>query len=336
MSACSTSLALATGLRRRAGRLARAAGRRRAVRSLSNFVGSLPPLGPSGGGARLTQAQVEAFAGLYYYGELETSRLMSVAEIVVEERYTLNLNDRKLFQALEEMADAMDRGWYDGERRAQIFSASLGFDTQDDFRRTLGNVAEALERYDEQSRYGGVSLAPVATVEFAMGAALDQVGRRGRLGLERASQILNSQLRKAIAILGNASLQRLFGARNLWGLVGAIVVDANGLAPDFTTIADRAEAGAGMLGWIAGRINEIRSRDGSIAAHLRNDASLFRHANRWRLAAANLSGVRSPDYGGDGQGAYGGGSSPWHRGRGGQVPWGGGGGGSGGNGGGWA
>lgn len=289
--ACSQSLALSSALQQCAGRLAQAATHPLTL-ALSGFVDSLPALNPAGGN-RLTQAQVEAFAGLYYYGELETVQLLAVAELIVEERYTLNLNDRGLFQALENMADAMERGWYDEQRRAQLFSTALGFETGGDIRNKLATVTDALLRYEQNLRYPNSSPGLATSVKFAMAALLDEIRRRGFLGVERASSQLNGQLRSAITILGNSSLQRLFSARDIWGLVGAIIGGAGGQTPAFTETSTRAQTGAAIIGWIAGHIDEIRDDDGPLASRLRNDASLFRYAAQWQQAAQQFLGSSS-------------------------------------------
>ncbi len=283
--ACRHSLALFTRLQQYAGRLAQAA-RHPVSLAQANFIGSLPPISSRGEG-RLSQAQVEAFAGLYYYAELENAHLLSVAELLVEERYSLNLNDRVLFQALEGMADAMDRSWYDGQRRAQLFSATLGFETNNDIRMTLANLSAELLRFEQEMRLSSFDAA--SSIEFAMAALLDEIRRRGSLGLERAANQLNGQLRQAITIMGNSTLQRMFNARDLWSLVAAIVSDSTDAVMMFNQAASRAQAGAALIGWVAAHINEIRDNNGVIAPLLQNDASVFRYAAQWQQGAERLS-----------------------------------------------
>lgn len=290
MPRCAASLALSASLDRRSARLVQAGARQAAALS-EDFVGSLPAIGGAApGDGNLTRAQVEAFAGLYYHGELEASGLMTVAELIVEERFTLNLADHGAFQALETMASEMDRAWYGGERRGQIFGHALGFGTQTDFRREFSNLVGALSRFEQESRFGRGSYSPTANVEFAMAAVLDSIGRRGSLGLDRATMVLNNQLRQAISVVGNSAIQQLFNARNLWDLLGVLLDDGQGGRPDFQAISDRAEAGAAVLGWMAQRVAEIRARDGSLAAHLMNDGTLFRRAAQWQMASGAQSG----------------------------------------------
>ena len=311
MQRCPVSLALSTALKRAAGRLTRAAGPR--ARSLSGFIGSLPPIGGGSSVSGLTQAQVEAFAGTYYYAELETAGILTVAEMLAEDWLTLGLDDRTLVEKLDAMAMAMRRNWYDADRRAQIFTHTLGFGTGDDFRQQLAALVTALDRYEQEARFGSVPYGPVVQVELAMNAILDGIARRGVPGLEQASRVLNHQLRMATEILGMTALHRRFNARDMWDFLRAVVTLEDGRTPEFSDIADRAEAGAAMLGWIAGRIADIRNKGGQIAPHLANDATLFRHAIRWQMAVSDDSrptgaGAMVPGTPSQGGGVWGGGS----------------------------
>ena len=298
MPRCATSLAAEAVLDRRAARLAQAGALGTMALSTPDFIGSIPPIGGRGGvGSGVTRSQVEAFGALYYHGELDVSGLMTIAELMVEERFTLNIRDRVAFEALEAMATEMDRGWYDTERRNQIFVPTLGFGSSNDVRRELQHLTAALTRYEREISYGPTSFDPIANVDFAMSAMLDTVGRRGALGLERAATVLNGQLRLALAVVGNTSIQRQFGAREMWGLLGVLLDDGSGHRPNFAQISGRAESGAAILGWIAQRIDVIRRRDGSLSAHLRNDATLFRRANQWQMSLADRQSA-APGLGG--------------------------------------
>lgn len=294
MTRCATSLAAEAVLDRRAARLAQAGVPGTMALSRPDYIGSIPPIGGGGvAGSSVTRSQVEAFGALYYHGELDASGLMTIAELMVEERFTLNIRDRVAFEALEAMATEMNRGWYDAERRNQIFVPTLGFGSGNDVRRALQNLTAALTRYEREISYGPASFDRIVNVDFAMSAMLDTVGRRGSLGLERAATVLNGQLRLALAVVGNTSIQRQFGAREMWDLLGILLDDGSGGRPDFTQISGRAESGAAIFGWIAQRIDQIRRRDGSLSAHLRNDATLFRRAIQWQMSSGDRQSARS-------------------------------------------
>ena len=293
MALCLVSDRLGLSLARQAARLS-AVGGPGVAQALSSYVGDLPPLGPAGGGSTLTRGIVEAFGGIYYYGELEEASLMALAELVVEERYTLSINDRSLFQALEDMATLMHRGWYDQSRRQTLFSQMLGFGATDGLRSRLRSVVDALLRLEQSGRFGPPSGSELVAVELAFAAMLNAIASRGGLGLERAAQVLNGQLRAALAVLGNAALHRMFRVHDMWGLVRALAVSPTGRQPDTTAIVDRAQAGAAIIGWAAGRVREISARDGSLRAALMNDATLLREATRWAMGARALQEPSSP------------------------------------------
>lgn len=292
MALCATSDQLGLSLDRQSARLS-AAGGPGVSQALSSFIGELPPLSPGGTGNALTRGIVEAFGGLYYYGELEEASLMALAELVVEERMSLRITDRTLFQALEDMATLINQGWYDQARRDAIFAQMLGFGSDNDIRLQLGSVVEALTQFDQSRVYGQASQREVAAIEFSFGAMLNGMASRGGLGLERAAQVLNGQLRAALAVLGNAELHRIFRVQDMWGLVRTIAITPFGQQPDTTAIVDRAQAGAAIIGWAAGRLGEISARDGRLQATLSNDATLFRQAARWATGARALTTASS-------------------------------------------
>ncbi len=297
MAVCAPSNQLGLSLARQAARLS-AAGGPSVVQALSSYIGELPPLDTAGSSSRLTRGMVEAFGGLYYYGELEETSLMALAELVVEERYSLNITDRSLFQSLEDMAAQMDRGWYEQARRNVIFAQMLGFGGANDFRDQIGSVVDAVTRLEQSVRNGTPTLSQVATVEFAFGTMLNTMGSRAGLGLERAAQVLNGQLRASLALLGNTALHRMFQVRDMWELVHTVVVAPQGELSDTASIVDRAQAGAAIIGWAAGRLQEISAHNGSLQGMLMNDAALFRHAARWAMGARTLPRSSAGDGGG--------------------------------------
>lgn len=317
MALCLASDILGRSLAQQASRLL-AAGGPDVARALS-FVGDLPPLDQSSGSGQLTQSAIEAYAGLYYYGELELASLIALAELVVEQRFELmaQINDRALLEAMDVMEDQMRRGWYDQVRRGAIFRNMLGLGEAADIRASLTSVVEALARFDQGLRYGAPSQSDGIAVEFAMATFLAAVGSRAGLGLERAAQVLNGQLRQALAILGNAALHRVFRVNDIWQLVRELAVTPDGTQPDVIAIVERAQSGAAIIGWMAGKLPQITARNGSLLPALMNDGTLFRQAARWQMAARGLRLLGSfqpppPGYGqsgygqqGDGQPGYG-------------------------------
>ncbi|MDJ0994561.1 MAG: hypothetical protein QNI90_13375 [Dinoroseobacter sp.] len=312
MALCLASDILGRSLAHQAARLS-ATGGPDVARALS-FVGDLPPLESSGAGGALTRSAIEAYASLYYYGELELTSLIALAELVVEQRFELmaQINDRALLEALDVMEDQMRRGWYDQARRETIFRNMLGFGESNDIRASLMSVTEALARFDQSLRFGSTSQADGIAVEFAMASFLAMAGNRVGLGLERASQVLNGQLREALAILGNAALHRAFRVNDIWQLVREVAVTPDGSQPDVTAIVERAQSGAAIIGWMAGRLPQITARNGSLLPILANDGTLFRQSARWQMAARDLSfgqesyapgtGYAQPGYGNTGYG----------------------------------
>ena len=247
----------------------------------------LPPLhatGPDG----LDRSKLESIAALYMYAELETSGLMQLAELIVEQRVTLPIRDRALSQLLEEFATAQRGAWYDDTRRAQVFQQLFGFGGARDFRKLLqllatqlGKMAQALTPTDRQYAARGVGMV-VETM-------LTDIDRRQIASVGHTAQVLNRQLRSAVAVLGHPGLHQLYQARDMWSLLEKLAVSPSGATPQVNDIVRRAQTGQFMLRWLAEHLGTLRAQPSQAGDLAAATPALFNHADMWLVAAASLA-----------------------------------------------
>lgn len=276
---CPLSSAISMALGTHAGWLA--VGPRAMAMGLDDLDLSLPAL-PGGGmsGGALTDAQIRAYAALYYYGELEGTGLMTVAELLAEDRDAMGVRDEALYRALDGLSRAMRGEWYGAERRQMIFGTMLGLGRSDGIQSALGGLCQSIAQFEQTLSYGGSSYGISARLDMSADATLRVITQRAAMGLERAAQLLNHQLRAAIEVMQNPALHRRVGARDMWGFLQAVAVPAQGQLPDLGRAVRRAQSGSALIAALA----SARS-SGGLAAHLSRDYGMLRSASDWLMNA---------------------------------------------------
>ncbi|MGL4321757.1 MAG: hypothetical protein ACRCS3_12930, partial [Paracoccaceae bacterium] len=140
----------------RGGRMARTA-------ALDPFHLDLPPV--DGTGAGLDGSSLGVLASLYFVAAVEGTYLPSVAEELARNRYGLNLTDRAAAQAMEDLAQAMERGWIGRDLRNQITARVFGMGQDDpnlgdgvvnrEFEARFARFCGALVALADQAGWGG-------------------------------------------------------------------------------------------------------------------------------------------------------------------------------------
>jgi hypothetical protein len=279
MAACPLSSAIATALGRHRSWLA--LGPRALALGLPDLDLSLPALPANGTAPALSEAQIRAYAALYYYGELETTGLMEIAELLAEERDTLGIRDAALYRALDTLWSAMRSEWYPTERRQMIFARMLGLGEASGIQAGLAGLARTISGFEEALRYGGrVDAGMAARLDMSGQAVLRVIGTRAAMGLERAAMLLNGQTRKAIDVLQNPALHRRVGARDMWGFLQAVAAPVEGPLPDLGRAVRRAQSGSVLIAALASA-----RAPGGLAALLHRDHSVMVAAADWQMHA---------------------------------------------------
>ncbi|MEM6896873.1 MAG: hypothetical protein AAF576_05805, partial [Pseudomonadota bacterium] len=226
--------------------------------ALSVLPVELPPLqatGPNG----LDRVKLESVAALYLYAELETAGLMQLAELIVDERVNLPIRDRDLAKMLDDFATAQSGGWYDGNRRAQVFQQLFDFSGQRDFRRILRLLCEELDKMSQTQNAGAQSHA-ARGVRMVIETLLTDIDRRQIAAVDYTAQVLNRQLRSAVAVLGQGGLHQLYQVRDMWTLVEKLAVSPNGAKPKVSDIVRRGQTGQYLLRWMAQHLAALQAQ----------------------------------------------------------------------------
>lgn len=244
--------------------------------TFNRFIGGLPAYRAGG----VDPSDVEAFAGLFLYAGLEATGLLPVAELIAEERDSLEFRSRSLYRQAEAIALAMDRAWYDADRRDGIFRRTVEAARAVD---RLDGLAATLQILDREQSQGAV-----IRTEIAMAEMLRAIAQHTDAGSRQAAEAINRQLAMAIRFLTDEQTLQMFRARSIWDLIARVVGDGQQPLPGASEV-ERAKAGAALISWMAGPVNIILEQNGQLMAVLNNDATPFRLASRWAIGSGNRS-----------------------------------------------
>ncbi len=292
MGSCPLSHAISMALGQHASWLT--VGPRAMAMGLADLDLSLPALpGGSTVATTLSDDQIRAYAALYYYGELETTGLMEVAELLAEERDMMGIRDASLYQALDNLHRAMGQQWYTTERRQMIFGSMLGFGQAGGIQSALVGFTRTISQYEGAFAYGArLDHSHAAQLDMAGHAVLGVIASRAAMGLERAAQLLNGQTRAALEVLQNPALHRRTGARDMWGFLQSVAAPAQGTLPDLGRATRRAQSGAGLIA----ALTSARSAGGLLAT-LQTSPDLMRFAADWQMNAPTPTPAPAPPTG---------------------------------------
>jgi hypothetical protein len=207
-------------------------------------------------------ATVGVFGALYLAAELEQAGVVPIAELLAEERYTLNLASYEAAAKLEDFA-MRGREWYDRAGRLQIYARLFGIGaaaTNDggalvnrEFVPLLASLCRALARYADVSQSGYVG-GLEATVRMSAQALLANIAPRALGNTQLAARRLEDQVRRAVDVLREPAIGALVGARTLQQTIVNILGND---APDVQRLIDTGLAGQKVLLWLAGTLPRI-------------------------------------------------------------------------------
>lgn len=197
---------------------------------------------------------VRVFAALYLAAELEQAGVVPVAELLAEERYSLNIASYAGAAKLEEFA-GHHHDWYDRAGRVQVYARLFGIGpaaTNDagalvnrEFVPLLATLCTALARYADATA-GGATLD--ATTRFAAQSLLSNIAPRALGNTLLAARRLEDQIRHAVDVLRDPAIAGLVGARTLQQTIVNILGKD---APDVQRLIDSGLAGQKVIEWLA-------------------------------------------------------------------------------------
>ncbi|MCL6285097.1 hypothetical protein M3P21_16325 [Ruegeria sp. 2012CJ41-6] len=254
-------------------------------------------------GGQISAEALQVVAALYFSAEIEGTYLMSVAEELAANRFTLNLTDREAAERLERLADAMQQGWVGRDLRNQIFARVFGVGYADP---NLGDTAVNREFEPQLARFcvallraaqslGGYSSSTGTAMRAGVAAQSLLASLSGRMQGNTliVAERLSQQLRVALNALNHRGLATLFRGANAWDVV------RNVLGPDTPDLAGhitRAQTGLRLIGWMADHLPSLRSADSrAISAAISSEPQAAGWAELW-LTAAGIDLASQPTH----------------------------------------
>jgi hypothetical protein len=263
---------------------------------------NLPAYGGAGPNA-VSRETLEIMASLYFQAELEQAGVIPIAELLTENRFSLQIRDAEAANIFEQFATRMRTEWYKREVREQIFARTFGLGVQAtndagvtvnrNFETLFAQTCYALNRYQTQVQVNSPPGAYVVPVEIAFKTLIQNLSSRVFGNTLSASNRIQSQLQAGINLLNHRGVTTLFQARNIWELIRNIL---GAETPDLQRIITRAQSGLRIIGWMAENLNAIQT--GGLENALRNQSGIFNWAANWLHASGmENSGAQQTDGG---------------------------------------
>jgi hypothetical protein len=208
-------------------------------------------------GATLEPKAAAALGSLYLLSELEQVNVVSCAELLAAERYSLGLRDGVAVQKLEDFAARQTRRPAESLRHqlfARLFGARLAADrdsphlgriaitpvpTNEVFEELLAGYCDALVGFDVRTAGRSRSALRMAGDRLRGNLTPRQYGNT----LLIAPQLVE-QLRESLTLLGLPAVGQLFGTTGAWGVVRALQRDAQ---VDIGRRVDRGQSGQSVI-----------------------------------------------------------------------------------------
>jgi hypothetical protein len=214
---------------------------------------NLPPI--VGAGALTPETAVlKAITTLYMQAEMEQAGIIAVAEVLADSRYQLSIMSAKSAKLLEDFHQRR-RDWLDRRAREHVFTRIFGFGSlakmeegtlvNRDFQTKLANFCLALRRIGEELRWQK-SYSPMLDAALRQTAVdlLVNLGSRGAGDVHGAARRIQTQLSKAIELLGDEGIASAFQTRGMWNVLRIVLGDAT---PDFARLTTRGQSGLRLL-----------------------------------------------------------------------------------------
>jgi hypothetical protein len=227
----------------------------------------LPTLGP-GSGEVPTAATVRVFASLYLAAELEQAGVVPIAELLAEQRDTLNLTSYQAAAKLDEFATRQHQ-WYDRAGRAQVYARLFGIGAgatneggalvNREFMPLFAGLCRALARFAEISAGARAVTGLEAGVRNSAAMLLANLAPRGLGNTLLAARRLEDQVRHAVDILRDPAVDALVGARTMQQAILNILGKD---APDVQRLIDSGLGGQAVLEWLATALPRLTDESG--------------------------------------------------------------------------
>jgi len=253
---------------------------------------SLPPIETSAE----DQARLRTIATLYFAAEVESTRLVACVELVarlfVSGALPIEPGDTAA-RALVAFYRARDQRLAREEREAlfgRLFGKPYGPGLADGGTRNIGfepamiELTASLSDARANRISPGISPADAARVRTAastLASSLLQGG--GGITLFAANELLGN-IRDALAIMGDRSLEGALGARSVWTTVRAVATRYLQEDVDVMSHVTRAKTGMAVLAWLAEALPTLQEIGGAFEP----DDSLVTSAVQWMQATLAL------------------------------------------------
>lgn len=234
------------------------------------------------------QALLRALSTLYLASQLELAGLVPAVEtlsgVAISGGLQADLGDAA--SLIAEFWKQRNQRFHEAERRA-FYSRLFGAETvlaapsgtvqsNRGFDDAMITLCESLYKMDEQTAYGQSS-APARMRAAALRVAENLLHRGTGVDVFAAQEIV-ATIQQCIQILQQASLQRAFFERSVWGTVRAILRRYNQTEPDADNYVRRGKSGMMVLSWIAGALPDLA---GSSPVAVDLDHPVIASAEEW-------------------------------------------------------
>lgn len=253
----------------------------------------LPTLGPASGETP-SAATLRVFGSLYLAAELEQAGVVPIAELLADQRDSLNLTSYDAAAKLDDFA-TRERGWYDRAGRVALYARLFGVGpgaTNDagalvnrDFASLLASLCHALTSAVTTSTSGTLGPSTIAGIQAAATALLENLAARALGNTLLAAQRIEDQVRHAVDVLRDQAICALVGARTLQETIVNILGKD---APDVQRLLDLGTAGQKVIVWLADELPQLTGdSDGSALAAAAGSAAVS--ATLW----LNANGIQA-------------------------------------------
>jgi hypothetical protein len=222
----------------------------------------LPAIG-SGSGEAPSASTLRVLASLYLAAELEQAGVVPIAELLADQRDSLDLPSYEAAAKLDAFAQHQHQ-WFDRAGRVRLFARLFGVGpgaTNDagvganrDFVSGFASLCHALVAYGTNAPVVGSAIGLDATVRESAQAVLSNLAPRGLGNTLVAASRIEEQVRHAVDILRDPAIAALVGARTLQDTMLNILGKE---APDVQRLIDAGLAGQKVLVWLADALPRV-------------------------------------------------------------------------------
>lgn len=212
------------------------------------------PMLPTASTEQIDAATMELLGGLYLIALLEQTGMLRAAELLAEQRMSLDVRSLEAVELLENVA-GQQRSWYREEERAQLYARVFGIGPaarsaaapNTGFESTLLDLTSAIVEWGD-AQWFRHPIAPHrnSTVTSAARALRTNLAPRQHGNTRSAAQRLAGQVTLSHQLLSHAGIIALTAGRSMWDVVRALW---GGEPPDIDRLVTLGQAGQQVIGW---------------------------------------------------------------------------------------